>query len=85
MPEPTYRVETQDDGSQLFTCLWCEAEGREHVATDAELFTQHMAQRHDGTMLPAPAPTGDRAAGSPAPKGGVQVATPPHDVVPKPS
>jgi len=64
-PTPTYRVEKDDDAT-YYTCLVTDA-GRPdgicgHEATDLDLFTQHMNQRHAGTMVAEPAPKGDRQA-----------------------
>jgi hypothetical protein len=64
-PTPTYRVEKEEDVT-LYTCLVGDA-GRPdgicgHEASDLDLFTQHMAQRHAGLMVVEPAPKGDRPA-----------------------
>ena len=63
--EPTYRLEKDDDQTQ-YTCLIPHAGKPDdicgHQATDLDLFTQHMMQRHAGVMIPEPAPKGDRAA-----------------------
>jgi hypothetical protein len=53
--EPTYYLTQTPEGAEIFHCLQCEAQGQEHHTTDAQLFAQHMAQRHDGRLAPAPA------------------------------
>jgi hypothetical protein len=50
-PTPTYRLDRDDTGTMRYVCLYCEQAGTEHCATDLDLFTQHMQQRHDGRML----------------------------------
>jgi hypothetical protein len=63
--DPTYRVD-KDDETTTYTCLIPDAGKPDalcgHQATDLDLFTQHMMQRHAGVMIPEPAPKGDRAA-----------------------
>jgi hypothetical protein len=49
--DPTYRMDTAEDGTPVYVCLVCAGQGSEHHATDMELFTLHMQQRHDGRMV----------------------------------
>jgi hypothetical protein len=48
--DPTYRMDTAEDGTPVYVCLVCAAQGSEHHSADMELFTLHMQQRHDGRM-----------------------------------
>jgi hypothetical protein len=47
-PNATYATYTAD-GTQHYVCLLCPVPPG-HEATDLDLFTQHMNQRHAGTM-----------------------------------
>lgn len=53
-PSPTYYVTKDTNDQDIYNCLYCEQSGAEHHATDLELFTKHMEQRHDGRMLEGP-------------------------------
>ena len=53
VPTPTYRTEMVGDQC-IYHCLYCV-----HWASDKDLFTLHMQQRHDGTMIEAPAEVSD--------------------------
>lgn len=80
-PEPTYAIDHKDD-ALLYRCLVCERQGQEHHATDIDLFTQHMAQRHGGQMIeetdgPEAEPQEETHAGEPAPVPGEPTPTPP--------
>jgi hypothetical protein len=66
MPDATYYKTTDATGKELFHCLYCARAGQEHHAADPELFTNHMAQRHDGRMVEGPKPE----APAPAPAEG---------------
>jgi hypothetical protein len=79
--DPTYRMDTAPDGTSVYVCLVCAAQGSEHHSTDAELFTLHMQQRHDGRMAQegetqgqaeavTPSPGGPQDASEPAPEHG---------------
>lgn len=63
MSEPTYRTEETQDGTK-YICLWCEQAGSGHWSFDKALFQMHMAQRHDGRMVPA-APETSTASAAP--------------------
>jgi hypothetical protein len=80
--EPTYRLEKDDDQTQ-YTCLIPHAGKPDdicgHQATDLDLFTQHMMQRHAGVMIPEPAPKGDRAAQAAVRQAKAHVAEKPAD------
>lgn len=52
-PAPTYYVQAGPDGKPLYYCLYCEQQGTGHWASDFELFTFHMQQRHDGRLTEA--------------------------------
>src|SRR4029450_5449509 len=55
MPDtPTYYMSLTPEGTDVFHCLYCEQAGTEHHSTDGQLFAQHMAQRHDGRLVPTP-------------------------------
>jgi hypothetical protein len=73
--DPTYRMDTAEDGTPVFVCLVCAAQGSEHHTTDGELFLLHMLQRHDGRMTKegetqeqaaVPSPGGPQDASEPA-------------------
>jgi hypothetical protein len=67
--DPTYRMDTAEDGTPVYVCLVCAAQGSEHHSTDMELFTLHMQQRHDGRMAPegeTPSPEAPQDASEPA-------------------
>ena len=75
----TFRTEIQEDGTARYICLICD-----HWATDAELFTMHMDQRHSRGLVkaseepePAPAPEEE-----PAPE---PVPSPPPEEEPEPA
>jgi hypothetical protein len=54
--DPTYRIEPVGALPSAYVCLLCEGAGSEHHATDVDLFTLHMQQRHDGRMIDADVP-----------------------------
>lgn len=64
MPEPTYREETTTDDWTVYHCLICAGAGDEHHAYDWDLFLSHMAQRHNGDVIP---------------QGGTPMAAPEHE------
>jgi hypothetical protein len=70
---PTYWTEVSGSDT-VYNCIYCAEQDMEHHSIDFELFTMHMAQRHDGRMLEGTAPAGvmaaRQAASAEAAKGG---------------
>jgi hypothetical protein len=85
MPEPptdtTPTYQTSDQGGVThYTCLVQDASRPggvcSHDATDFELFTMHMAQRHGGILIEAPAAPGtESVSGTPVLSPAVPIAS----------
>jgi hypothetical protein len=58
---PTYWTEVSGSDT-VYNCIYCAEQDMEHHSIDFEMFTMHMAQRHDGRMLEGTAPAGVMAA-----------------------
>jgi hypothetical protein len=82
MPDATYYTTTDSTGKELLHCLYCARAGQEHHAADPELFTNHMAQRHDGRMVEGPKP--EEPAPAPAEEEGEDVPDPAQPQEPSP-
>lgn len=85
MPEPTFRVDDQPDGTTRYTCVVPYASQPNgicgHWATDFTLFRQHMEQQHTGLLVkagepPAPAPEEPEEPNEPEPGEPVESPTP---------